>query len=337
MSTKDAKQGSETSADTEILDAGDTGTEAVTNEVVEASSSTAQGEAEGKDTPNIVRDVVDERVEKPEAAASPAEGSEAGEGADDAAPKKQDDENFTDVPFHKHPRFQSLLRQRNEAHGDATRYRNVQRFLDDNGLSSEEGANALTIFAQARVDPVGAWAAVKPWVQQLLIAAGEVVPDDLQSRVTAGELTREAAMEIGRERAKATSLESKQKFQTQRTERQAADDLGRSLVGTAQEWETDRRAKDPNFEAKLPLIQKEIAWLHAQEGKPNTPDGVKDQLKRAYKAVNDGFRSAAPAPAARKPAIRPVTGGQVAQNIRPNKPQSTLDIIRAGTARRRAG
>lgn len=331
---KDANtQVSDTSADTEILDAND----AVTNDVVDASSSVATGEAEGSETPNIVRDVVDERTEKPDAAASPATGDEAGEGADDASSKKEpDNENFSDVPFHKHPRFRDLLQQRNESVADAGRYRNVQRFLDDNGLSSEDGANALTIFAQAKVDPVGAWAAVKPWVQQLLIAAGEVVPDDLQSRVTAGELSREAAMEIGRERAKASSLESRQKFQTAQGERKAASDLGRTLVSTAQDWETDRRAKDPNFEAKLPQLQREIAWIHQQEGKPNTSEGVKDQLKRAYKAVNESFRAAAPAPAAKRPAIRPVTGGQVAQNIRPDKPKSTLDIVRAHTSARRA-
>lgn len=295
---------------------------------VDAASSDANGDAEGSDILNVVRDVVDEREEKPAAAASPAEGDEDGEGADDKSSKKEpDDENYTDVPFHKHPRFQKLLRERNAAATDAGRYRNVQSFLDNNGLSAEDAANALAVFAQAKVDPTGAWAAIKPWVQELLVAAGEVVPDDLNARVASGELTREAALEIGRHRALAEAVKNGQKFKDQQAEQRARSDLAGKLVSTATDWENDRRIKDPNFEAKLVPLQKEIAYLHQQEGKPDTPEGVLDQLKRAYKAVNEQFRPAAQT-TARRPALRPVTGGQVAGNIRP-EPKSTLDIIRA--------
>lgn len=333
MATKDANAVSDTSADTEILDV-DAAASAVDTA---ATSSPAKGEAEGSDTPNIVRDVVDEREEKPAAAASPAAGDETGEEAGDKNPKKEpDDVNYTDVPFHKHPRFQQVIRRLNAAETDAGRYQNVQRFLDDHGLPSDEAANILTIAAQAKVDPVGAWAAVKPWVQNLLVAAGEVVPDDLQQRVTAGELNREAALEIAKHRAKAEAVQNGQKFKETRAEQNSKRELADKLVSTASDWETDRRVKDPNFAAKLEPLQREIAWLHQTEGRPDTPEGVLEQLKKAYKAVNEKFQPAAPRPAARRPAIRPVTGGQVAQNIQA-EPKSTLDIIRANRRAAPAG
>jgi hypothetical protein len=62
------------------------------------------------------------------------------------------------------------------------------------------------------------------------------------------------------------------------------------------------------------------------EGRPNTPEGVKAQLEKAYKAVNATFRPPAPVPQ-RRP-VAPVTGGQVAGNQRPEA-MSTLDIVKA--------
>ena len=288
-----------------------------------------------KSTVDIVRDVV--KMEDASAAASSADGEEgAGEEAGGSQSRKEpDNENYSDVPFHKHPRFQHLISERNSLKQDAERHRNVQNFLDSNGLQADEAADALLIFARAKTDPVGAWNAVKPWVQKLLIAAGEVLPDDLRSRVEKGELTQDTAMEISRERAKAQSVTSRQTFAEQQRERNAARERSDALVNTANKWESDRLRLDPNFEAKRIPLGKEIAYLHATEGKPDTPEGVLDQLKRAYKAVNDSFKAPQPAPQQqRKPALKPVMGGQVSGSVR-EEPKTTLDIVRAN--RRAAG
>lgn len=301
----------------------------------DATSSAATDEA--KDTLSIVRDVVDDRKE-PEAPASSAEGEEAGSTTGDQSTKKEpDDENYSDVPFNKHPRFQHLLRKTKVYQADAQRYRNVQGFLDQNGLSSEEAADMLTIGALAKTNPAKAWEQVKPWVQKLLVAAGEVLPDELQQRVTSGELTREAALEVSRSRAQVQSFEAQRSFEEQRRQRQAESERVSSLQGAAQSWEEDRRKRDPNFDAKLQPIMKEIAFLHATEGRPDTPEGVRDQLQRAYKAVNDTIKSAVPiAPVQqRKPALRPVMGGQVAGNAQA-APKDTLGIIEAELSKRRA-
>jgi hypothetical protein len=296
-------------------------------EDADAKSSAATGETDDDSPLSVVRDVVGDR--KPVTKeAPPAEGDEPGDEADGSTSKKEpDNDTYADVPFHKHPRFQELIRDRNSLREDAGRYRNVQNFLDTSGLKSDEAADALTIFAQAKIDPAGAWEKIKPWVQELLISAGEVLPDDLTQRVQKGELTQDAAIEVSRSRAKMKSVDTRQSFEEQQRERREQTDLGKKLVDTATEWEVDRQRKDPNFAAKVVPLQKEIAYLHMQEGKPKTPEGVLDQLKRAYKAVNEQIKPAAP-PAPKRPAVRPVTGGQVAGNVRP-EPKSTLDIIRA--------
>lgn len=296
----------------------------------DAGSSTAADETQ-KDTLSVVRDVVAAGEEdKPEEPGSSPEGEEE---AVEATASTTDDENYTDVPFHKHPRFQHLLREKKAAEVDATRYRNVESFLERSNLAADEAADGLEIMGLAKTDPVSAWERIKPWVEKVAIAAGVIMPSDLQQKVQAGQMTREAAIEVSRARAQVQSSQTRQQLQDQQAQRRQQTEAQQAIAGAATSWEADRQAKDPNFEAKLPALQRELAYLHATEGKPNTPQGVKEQCERAYKAVNAAFRPPAPAQPARKPAVRPVTGGQVAGSTAA-EPGSTLDIIRAN---RRSG
>jgi hypothetical protein len=291
-----------------------------------ATSSSATGEED--DLLNVVRDVVTEsRQEK----ASPATGEENGQTTDNQQQKEQDDEGYTDVPFHKHPRFQQLLRQRNGFKQDAERYNNVQSFLDNQGLSAEEAADGLTIMGLIKNNPVEAWKQLKPTVQKLLVAAGEVLPTDLQQMVQEGKMDQAAALEVSRARAGVAASQTQQSFAQQRDTDRRQRESASAITGAADDWETRRRRNDPNFDAKFEPLQKEILFLQQKEGRPTTPDGVKDQLDRAYKAVSDQFKPA-PVQQQRKPAIRPVRGGEVAGRTDPAN-MSTLDIIRARRSR----
>lgn len=332
---KDLEDVSSDASDNTLDDAADGMSEA---DAGSSSAETDEKEAE-KSTLDVVRDVVGEKKDDAAAAASSADGDEdaGGDAGGSSSRKEQDNENFTDVPFHKHPRFKQLIIERNGLRQDAERHRNVQNFLDTHALGSDEAANALVIFAQAKTDPVGAWAAIKPWVQELLVAAGEVVPADLQARIDKGELAIDTAMEISRERAKSKSATSRQSFAEQQRERQSRIDQANELSDTAESWEADRVRLDPNYDAKRVPLRKEIAYLHSTEGKPTTKDGVLDQLKRAYKAVNDALKLPSTngqqqrqqaQQQQRKPAIKPVTGGTVSGSAR-EAPKTTLDIIRA--------
>lgn len=324
----DAELASSTSND-ETLDAA---TDAANNGATEAdaTSSSANDESE-QSTIDVVRDVVSEARGKTDAPASSADGDGGGSAADGQTPKEPDNEGYTDVPFHKHPRFQALITERNGLRTDATRYRNIETFMQTNNLNAEEAANALSTFALAKVDPARAFAELKPWLQELLVAAGEILPADLQKRVEAGELTAETAMELSRERAKSKSHETRQTFDQQRSQRDGEVAQENARVTAASDWEKDRKLKDPNFEAKQPLLMREIAFLQMQNGKPKTADEVRAQLKEAYDNVNKTFVPPArqqQQPQRQKPPIKPVTGGTVSGNVR-EAPKTTLDIIRA--------
>lgn len=294
------------------------------DEVNGAESSDAQDVTEGeRSTLDVVQDVV--KARDPEAASS-AEGQKEGEDAKpegDQTAKERDDENYTDVPFHKHHRFQQVLKEKKANQQDADRYRNIETFLSNSGVSNEEAGTALQIIALTKTNPVKAWEALKPMVQQLLIDAGEVLPQDLKARVESGELTVEAANEIARANAARTSAERARETDAQRQERAQQEARVQALRGAAVDWETQREAKDPNFAAKKPRIMKELAWIHATEGKADTPAKVREQLERAYKEAGAGAapaprRQVAAAPTVGQARQKPVSGG-ASQSQQPSK------------------
>lgn len=318
----DDKQVSTSSAETEVKDAVPSSPiETVGETETTADSSAAKGEDDAS-LLKVVRDAV-----KPKAATSdPASPAGGGEDKGQSKGKTPDDEAFTDVPFHKHPRFQQLLRQRDVFKAGAQQFENVQRFMEVNGLDAQEAADAMIVASLLKRDPVEAWNRLKPVVQNLLTVIGEVLPDDLKQRVQKGELSRDAAFELSRARARSGVLEQRQQYDAGIAERRAAAEAVAAQRHAATEWEQQRYAKDPNFATKVDDLRKEVLWLQHSEGVPNTPDGVRTQLEKAYKAVNERLRPVGGVPAA-KTEVKPVTGGQVSPAVVP-KPQSVLDVVR---------
>lgn len=303
------------------LDAGD-GADAIAN----ANSSDATGEMDDLDTLSVVRDAVAKEVETDDPPASPAGSDEDGQTTDDPKETAQDDENYSDVPFHKHPRFQHVLRRMKTAEVDAVQYRNVQTFLDQNGLAAEEAADALVIAGLMKTNPVEAWGKLKPVVQRLLQAVGEVLPPELAQRVERGEMSREVALELSRKEAAVRGVQAQQTFAQQRAAQEQQQRVAAARQDAVASWESDRRTKDPNFDAKLPMLMDVVAGLQRRDGQPVDAQGVRDQLNAAYKIVNERY-----APPAPKPQRRPVSGGTVAGSPAPEA-TSTLEIIRRARA-----
>lgn len=295
-----------------------------------AESSTAADANPAEDVLSIVRDVVDSRSEEP---ASSAEG-EAEQSADPAKTNAEepDDENYSDVPFNKHPRFQHLLRRVKATEGDAIRYQNVQRFMDSNGITAEEAVEGFVIMGLMKTDPAEAWKQLRPHLQNLLVAAGEVLPEDLQGMVQAGQMTEAAALEVSRSRAGVQNMRSFQSFQEQRQQLTVQQQQQHAVYNAALEWQADREKKDPNFAAKIGPLQEKLAWLQRTEGVPNTPDGVRSQLEKAYKALVPA-RPPQPAAAQRRPVTRHQGVAQSAADPQPVA-ETIHDIIRQTKAAR---
>jgi hypothetical protein len=73
----------------------------------------------------------------------------------------QQPEDFSKLPFNKHPRFRELVKEKNsyktqvaEYEADAKQYREIQGFMQANGLTAEEVAQSLETLAKMKTgDP----------------------------------------------------------------------------------------------------------------------------------------------------------------------------------------
>jgi hypothetical protein len=305
----------------ETLDAGAASPEVVT----EAESSPAPQAKDEKSVLSIVRDAVG-KDETPESSAGKERDPQAAQSA-----KEPDDEDFSDAPFHKHPRFRALVEQRNALRPAAESYRKIEAFCTENAIESSEAAQALNWLAQMKRDPAAAWEEIKPTINALLVTIGEIIPPDLRAEINAGRMTQEHAKQLSKERAKATIANGAMSFRDQQeTARQRAaaaqaqaEKIG-SIKSAAREWEATARSGDADFAKKAEALEKEVLYLQRKDGVPDSADGVKAQLTKAMKAVNANLAALRP----RRPGIQPVIGGSTSGTPR-SKPKSVLEIIQS--------
>lgn len=302
--------------------------EVVTDATAKAAETDPSPVEDEASTLSIVQDVL---KEKAPAEASSASGSEdqQPEVAETQAAAEKDPEDYSDVPFHKHPRFREVLGKlkttREEAEqfrSYAERYFNVENFIAEQGLAPEETRDLLIIGGLIKSDPAEAWKRMLPVVKQVAAAAGEVLPDDLKAMVTEGQMAAEAALEVSRARAMRQTMEVQGRMAAERQQAEQARQHMQSLTQEANTWADERQRRDPNFQNKYDAMLKEIAYLQRIEGMPQTPEGVRAQLDKAYSAV--AAPAAIQAPARR--AIKPVTGG-VMNGTQAGAEDDTLSII----------
>lgn len=297
---------------------------------VTAESSPAPGETE-PDFLSVARSVVEgddaeAEGDEPEVAAeeeAPETEASQAEETDSEEQAEPDDENFSDAPFHNHPRFKKLIAQRNEFRAGHEQFQKIQGYLIENGLTGQEAAEGFEVMALLKRDPAAAWAKLKPIVQNLLVVTGNVLPEDLKSRVQRGEITRDAAMEMSQLRAGRQTLTQQQEFERQRQAQLEAHQAQQAVKAEVGSWELAMRSRDPDFDAKYDVIEGQVLRLQRAEGMPRTPTEAKAQLDRAYQAANQLFASQQP----RRPSVKPVTGGRVAGTPRA-EPSSMEEVVR---------
>jgi hypothetical protein len=234
-----------------------------------------------------------------------------------------DDEDFSDTPFHQHPRFQKLIEERNTLKVDATQFRNIDSYLKENDISSKDASRAIQLVALMRDNPADAYKMLQPIVLDVFTRAGEVMPSDLSARVANGELTQDDALALSRAKAQQSAYAAQQVRTQEQQQVRQRQQHSQSVQGAAVAWESNARQKDPDFAAKISGLEREVAYLQKTDGMPTSPQGVEAQLNKALASVNQ----ANAARAQKRPSITPVNGGQPSQNNSSTGINSTLDII----------
>lgn len=304
----------------------DTSINSELNQDEEAQSSSAESETE-EDLLSVVKDAMqisDDEGSQPEE--TEAEEEVENIAADEVT--SEDDEAFEDVPFNKHPRFKKLIDERNSYKQGANQYDQIQSFLDKNSVSAEEAATGLQIMALMKNDPVEALKALQPYVENLSVATGTKIPDDIQSKVDDGYLDEDAARELSVSRMEA----QRQRQMREQLEQQnvATHDQQNKhyLAQTVTEWEEKTRQSDPDYSLKQEEIDDRVRVLVVERGRPQTSDQAISMAKEAYDVVSkrytERFRNVRQ--------IRPASGGKLSGTPEA-APNSLMEAVQSALAK----
>jgi hypothetical protein len=304
-----------------------------------ADSSNADDDgAQPKDLLSVVRDAVtkdegeaDPPTAKGEEEANPAEAeAKPGEGKAEAESQEEADAK---LPFHQHPRWKEVIAERDGYKEDAQRFRQVDSFMQQHGLTAEEVGEGFDIMAKLKSGTAENLAEVRDYFASRIAllddALGNVLPEDLRERVENGQLDEEAAQELAKARAKdkLRTQQDETRAATETAERQRSEALANATASATavEEWEARTKAADPDYAKKADLIELTCRAIVQETGKPpRNPEEAVALAQQAYERVTDKLKAALPKPKA----VRENPIGSSAKTVA-ERPKTLRDAITA--------
>ena len=247
---------------------------------------------------------------------------EASDSDDDVELSKEDDEEYKDAPFSKHPRFRKLIAEKNRYREGAEQYDRIKNFMTVNDLKPDEVVEGFRIMSLMKNDPGEAYKALREKMGNLADTAGYRVPKDIKQRVDDGYIDEATAKELSRTRAELNRergiRQQMQDNQQRISKQQTADTMKQSV----REWEEKIMQQDPDYSFKQDEILDRVEAVVAREGRPaNSEAGIRI-MNDAYQTVTERHRQRSPAA---KP-LKSVQGGKLSGSPTP-QPKSLLDVI----------
>jgi hypothetical protein len=230
----------------------------------------------------------------------------------DEVKKGEDPAKDEKVPFHKHPRWQEMIRERDSFKDEASQYRQITGYMSQNQLSNDEVAKGFEIMALMKNDPLRAREMLLQYTRALDEYAGVILPEDLSKKVDEGAIDEAAAQELARTRNEALANRARyeQLAQTQQVQHQQAaqEAIQREVFG----WEETIKQRDVDYAAKQNLVL-DRARTYLTQGQPRTPQEAVAIVERAYADVNETLKGFAP----RRQPVRAVSSTSSTTNSQP--------------------
>lgn len=270
-----------------------------------------------------------------------APGQESGqEGSEGEAEEGQSEEDIADDPtdeelskYHSKTRrrVKRLLKQRDDY---KTQFENTQQELTgfygglrDAGVTQPGLEMFLNFSRLSYSDPKKALEAIEPVLNSLRMAAGEVLPADLEEKVRLGQVDDATARELAQTRANAARANSQANAATEQAARTQTTtqirEFSAQVQGALNKWETTWSGSDPDYKAKKPFVAQEIERRILKDGFPRTVEAAVQLADQVKKDVEDQMRTLLP----KKQHVQTPTGGSVGKTS--PQPQSMMDVINA--------
>ena len=300
-------------------------TDESTTEVAEDTASPSDATEVEAETTQTLEDVVQDALGPLEEniIAEEAETTEETEVTEpfEASEETPKSEDYKDVPFNKHPRFRSLVSEKNELketvgklqsdseklQNDSEQYAKITNFIEKNNLSAKDSVEGFKIMAAIRNNPDHAYKMLAHHLGNMSKVTGRSIPEDIQSKVDDGFLDEDAARELSQTRAKLARVQNQRKVDHAKTEKQNSAQQSDMLTGALQTWGETTLAKDVDFSLKQEEFNDRVVALVNERGQPRTQADVLGLVEDAYATVNERFKARQPQPSAMKTA----TGGKL--------------------------
>ncbi|MDP7630571.1 MAG: hypothetical protein QGF03_08380 [SAR324 cluster bacterium] len=308
----------------------------VASEEAELSSSSEGDKEQQVEPETTLMDVVEDALKssKEEEESAPPE-PPAGEVEEVDTEKletpktSEEEEDWSDVPFNKHPRFQSLVQEKNRLKSeagqhreDAEQYRKITDFITTNRLSAEEAAEGFRVMSLMKNDPAKAYEVLQGHLEGLAKTTGAELSEDLQVKVDDGLLDEDAAQELSRARAQLAQERTLRESSQQSLQEQQAQAQYDHLQKTLNQWEATTRQRDPDYDLKSDELNDRVQALVAERGKPVTSEQALAIANDAYKVVTDRHLSRVPP----KRSLRTATGGKIGGTPQP-EPKTLEEVV----------
>lgn len=247
----------------------------------------------------------------------------------------QQAEDFSKLPFNKHPRFRELVKEKNEYkakmaeyEGDAKQYRDIQGFMQSNNLSAEDVAKSLEMLAKMRNgSPAEAYELLQGRMEEIAIAAGKKLPQDLEEKVEQGYIDRDTASELHQARVQAERQAQQANTQLERRSQDDQRTQATAMANAVATWESATRASDPDYDLKADLVKDRVRAHVAANGMPNSAEAALKLSKDAYEQVTQTLLRVR---GDRQP-MRTAVGGKTNGSAAP-EPKSLLDVVRRASS-----
>jgi len=244
-------------------------------------------------------------------------------------------EDFSKLPFNKHPRFRELVKEKNtykaqmaEYESDARQFREIQGFMQANGLTADEVANQLDMLAKIKAgDPTKAYEILKGKLDELELAVGKRLPPELEEKVDQGYIDRETAQEVFQRQMEAERRATTAQSQLDRLSQNDQRAQVQSIANTVSAWEQAIKSTDPDFDLKAELVKDRVRAHVSMNGVPRNADEALKVSKDAYESVTQLLLRAR---GDRAP-MRTAVGGKTNGSASP-EPKSLLDVVRQASA-----
>lgn len=282
-------------------------------------------------------DATDDKAGDGEGGEAPeAEGTEEPDG--DELPDDPTEDELKGAGPRAQKRIAKLLSQRKEARieadqlrPDADNYRAVRTFMTENHLDDGEVAQLFQAGADLKSgDPKRMQAfldRVAPLVQQALEATGRAVPQDLQAQVDNGEMTAEAAQQVGQSRHATSVAQAQAERATTQVQQRDATDAQNAIATAVGQWAERTKITDPDFDRKKDVMTRVSQALVAEKGLPKTPQEATEMAKAAYEEATRILRAANPPKPTRQ---QPAPSTSTHRNAVKTAPTSLEDIVSQG-------